>query len=232
MIISHNKQFAFFRVPKTGSTTAEFVLRLSQAFDPVADWMSAIQGLPSTLPQALYDPIEAHVIELFPAMPEDKRQGSVDLFIAHMTPADAMTFGLITFEQLRAYRCFAYLRDPYERAISAHKHSVGTRFMVTSIFEKTMNSLDELRSSHNLLWKPQVDYFYVNGERVTERLEFSDYANELNRVISIMGGREFEEVPRLNKSKEIIGDTSVFQSDAVKRRVAEVYSDDWELFSG
>ena len=33
MIISHRLKFVFFRTPKTGSTTAEFMLRLCGAFD-------------------------------------------------------------------------------------------------------------------------------------------------------------------------------------------------------
>ena len=37
MIISHSKKFVFFRVAKTGSTTAEVMLRMSGAFDTAAD---------------------------------------------------------------------------------------------------------------------------------------------------------------------------------------------------
>ena len=44
MIISHRLKFAFFRVPKTGSTTMEFMLRLSDVFDQNDMLSASLQG--------------------------------------------------------------------------------------------------------------------------------------------------------------------------------------------
>lgn len=96
MIISHRLEFAYFRAPKTGSTTTSLMLRLSNALD---------------------------MDDLFTPMSRYGLPGTLEKSQEHWTPAQAVSARLITPAQLLQYNCVANLREPRERYMSAYSHS-------------------------------------------------------------------------------------------------------------
>lgn len=209
MIISHAKKFAFFRVPKCGSTTSEFMLRLSDAFDDNVDIMTQCFGgfKMKNIPAALFARIKKREqfirggnLQMFdgPRRPENMpKQGDVaGLSVAHMTPSDAIDHGIITIEQLREYDCYAFIRDPHDRYVSAFIFGGGP----LAIPEIMLKSALRPGFSMGLVEKPQWNWFYVDGEQVVEPLDFSNYTEELKHLIVGIGGYPFAQIPRINEA--------------------------------
>lgn len=177
MIISHRLKFAFFRSPKTGSTTTELILRMCGVFDEDRDVVSAMPR---------YGLTGDHAGE------------------PHLSPSEAIEKGFLTIEQAREYKMFATLRDPYGRAVSifGHAHQRLSGINNKDVFEE-MTLRD---AEFGLLEKPQVDYFYVGDEQVCEPVDFRDFASSVksflkNDVGSLPGGAtpiEFPVIPNFN----------------------------------
>lgn len=207
MIISHVKKFAFFRIPKCGSTTSEFMLRLSDAFDDDVDIMTnSFGGFPmKNIPHELKarivkrrSIIRGGNLEMFerPRQPENlPKTGDVaGLNLAHMTPTEAIENGMITIEQLREYKCYAFIRDPHDRYVSAFIFGGGP----IALPEIMLRSALRPGFSMGLVEKAQWNWFFVGDEQVVEPLDFSNYAQELKRLIVGVGGYPFTHIPRLN----------------------------------
>lgn len=242
MIISHAKKFAFFRVPKTGSTTAEFMLRIGDGFDDAE--IIATRGfgkldnlnLPSDLEDRLATPEEARDMSLAnkasgrPSFPESiPDTGLIPAPNAvHMTPTEAIGAGLITIEQLREYSCYAYLRDPYERYLSAFNFTIGRVGGMPDIFRDIVSR----DVGMGLAARPQKDYFFVDGEQVVEPLDFSRYTEELKRVIAASGGYPFKNIPKLNtRSGRLQGLTSNdYYDQPTRQRVAVKCQEDIQFY--
>src|SRR5690554_2776030 len=236
MIISHRLKFAFFRVPKTGSTTVTLLLRLCGVFDE-RDIMSPIMGLPSTVPQTAVDMAEASVRRALTELGRDKDADfeqklgpSVGSHLMHVTPKDAIKYGLITLEQLREYRVFAFLRDPWDRNFSAASHATGA-VLSPSIFKQTIKERTKRPESY-LLMRPASMYFYVDGEQVTEPLLFDDFDNEVRRLLRIVGGYEFPVIPRINVGRQKLA--NVKKEDFFDEEIQQIFqselADDFELY--
>lgn len=189
MIISHKNKFAFFRNPKTGSTTAEIMLRLCGVFDPMEAIMSSsifFELEYTNLPDNIEHP---PVPDAFFARQRVSRR------CIHWGPNEAIEGGLITLDQLREYKTYAFIREPKSRCISAFAHMAGTRIIPEMMKENVRN---------NYFWglagKPQVDFLLVDGELVVKPLFFDDFDNELRRMIADIGGHYFPEIPYINKN--------------------------------
>lgn len=195
MIISHDKQFAFFRNPKTGSTTAAFLLRLSGAFTS-ADFCAPINGMTETLPESAKSSLRA-MIAAGGRVTGDLDQ-AVTGYSAHLTPQQAIDHGLITLEQLRAYDCYAFLREPMDRAISCYAHSFG-RIAPPEHFKTVLDHV-EARGDRGVLWRDQSDYFMVDGEQVVTSLPYEDFEAGIRLMLTRVGGFQFPEIPSMNKS--------------------------------
>lgn len=243
MIISHRHKFAFFRVPKTGSSTAMIMLRICGVFND-EDYATPVAGLPNTLPEAVVEKHRTNTRNLILQQRQQKANGapvaedeeslnlyvdaSMSSYLAHLTPQQALDDNLITMEQLREYRCYAYLRDPLDRQVSAYAHMLGS-WALPEMFKQ---SVKDGKINFGLLNRPQADYFYVDGEQVVEPLNFKDYANELRRMISLVGGYHFERIPKLNNSAGRPKDTTLedYYTPALKRKIREHFAVDTELF--
>lgn len=158
MIISHRLKFAFFRSPKTGSTTTELILRMCGVFDPEVDVCSE--------------------------MTRYGMQGDVKA-LPHMSPIEAIEAGFLTIEQAREYTMYATLRDPLSRAVSVFGHAQGK---IPAINNPEVFASEVLKSrDYGLLEKPQVDYFYVDGELVCKPVAFKDFVKSLKGLLKIIG---------------------------------------------
>lgn len=237
MIISHRLKFAFFRVPKTGSFTAETMIRLSNAFDK-NDLLSPISGMPNTIPRNLFVPFYKDRFTNFmkgEGAKDEKtfakkasRAGTLS-YLSHITPADAVRFHFITKQQLKEYKCFAFLREPYDRHLSAYAYRMGV-MLIPEQYKKAVK--EHQFSGENLLFKPVTEYFFVDGEQVCEPLMFSDYANELRRCVAAVNGYNFAEIPRLNASKGRAAGYSedAFYDDEVRAILKEELAQDLAFY--
>src|SRR5690606_19651596 len=120
--------------------------------------------------------------------------------LMHVTPKDAIKYGLITLEQLREHRVFAFVRDPLDRNFSAVSHAVGA-VLLPSMFKQVVKERKKRPESY-VLMRPASMYFYVDGEQVTKPLLFDDFDNEVRRLLRVVGGYEFPVIPRLNGGRQ------------------------------
>ncbi len=206
MIIDHEKEFCFFRIPKTGSTTAECVLRLTEAFGP-----DAIMS-------------ETKILQ-FPAQNLD-----VDHPLPqHITPKEAIDFGLITLEQLRRYKSFAFIRDPFDRAVSSYCHKNG-RFAFPDDFRKQVEAF----TFWGILGVRQSDYLEMAGELVLIPLSFARFDANMHKLIALVGGHQFKQIPRLNvsASRRDFGETRDFIDPVSEGILREHYGADFSIYKG
>ena len=187
MIISHRLKFAFFRVPKTGSTTMELLLRMTGAFDdrdiasPVIRY--AVPGLGVGADR----------------IPEPSPAAGRYVAAPHVTPQECIDRGYITIEQLREYSCYAALRDPFDRAVSVFVHAHGrVPEMTKAMFDRTIRE----GKDYKLLEKPQADYFHVDGEEVLAPVDFGNFVSALNGLLASVPGNTiaFPIIPNFNRS--------------------------------
>ena len=188
MIISHSKKFIFFRVAKTGSTTAEVMLRLSNAFDLAQDTLTATKEF------------ELPHINRLPG-------GSDDMNWAHATPQQLIDLGVMTIEQLREYSCYAFVRPIEGRFVSAYLHASrshlwGRAGVQPEQFIERWRDKQPMFSLIEIIGRPQTDWFFVGDEQVTTPLDFADYENELRYLLALLGGNQFEEIPRINRATQ------------------------------
>lgn len=192
MIISHDKKFVFFRVAKTGSTTAEVLLRMSGAFDTAVDVLTGTREW--ELPACNVD--ESHI------------DGRDPINFAHLTPTHAVELGFLTLEQLREYNCYGYLRKPTSRFISGYMHMQrGDKGRWTKhglqpqqYWERRIRD-SQPHMGGEIIGRPQVDWFFYEGEQVVTPLDFHDYQNELRHIIGSVEGYCPQEIPKLNNAR-------------------------------
>lgn len=162
MIISHRLKFAFFRVPKTGSSTASFVLKDCNIFDK--------NDLTSY------------------AKTEEQRKLNYGW---HTTPLQAITFNLITFEQLLEYNCFAFFRNPKDRFYSARNHGLSIKEM-----------------------QKQLDFFFIKNKQIVTILNYNDYDNELRKMLKVLNCT-YGEIPKLNVRERIFTPENFWTNDRI-----------------
>lgn len=191
MIISHRLKFACFRVPKTGSTTMMFMLRMSDVWDE-NDILTAV-GMGRFPPVNTRD----YAREL--------REGGGPIIqqergvFMHSTPEQAIEAGHITQEQLEEYHVFICCREPLARYMSAFRHR-NRKIPDPVLFRDDIdNEVD-----YGLLTKPTVDYAYSNGVLVADCLDFADYAVEVKRLLAAVGVTFFPIIPRMNRQEQVL----------------------------
>lgn len=215
MILSPKNKFAFFRVPKTGSSTAAFFLNISRL--PLEDDYTA--PMPAF---GIGDPIVL------------KKQDPKLEEIIHATPEIAMRHGLVTMDQLREYECFGYVRDPYARLVSGLVHGMGPR-TIPQLMESQLEDIgyEGIVKRFTVLVSKQVDYHFANGEQVLTPLLMSDYEANLRMMLKKFGGIDFPIIPHLN-SRQVARShvpKSMFITPILKSIVENHYAEDLELFN-
>jgi hypothetical protein len=196
MIISHSKKFIFFRVSKTGSTTAECMLRLCGAFDleqdvfcQTGEWELEELNLPET----------------------PGREGRpCSTGWAHGTPQQLIDWGVMTLEQLREYDCYAFLRPIESRFVSGYLHNMRTgRWGTDGRYGfQPRQFMERWRARYvnfdprAVIGIPQTNWYFVGDEQIVQPLDFRNYQAELRKVIDIVGGYQYPEIPRINRAHQ------------------------------
>jgi hypothetical protein len=217
MIISHRQKWAYFRVPKTGSTTVETILRMTGAFDQ-RDICSPLMNFRLTG----YN------------MPDAIAQESV-----HGTPAWAIDNGLITPAQLEEYDCYAALRDPLARCVSIFCHVyAGTPMMGKEIFLKNYVHADYHKKWH-VLDQHQTEWFYKD---CITPVDFRSFRGMVNTLMDSIPGNtiaRFPVLPNFNptrgKEPEDCRENWIDNDPEVIRILSERFADDmalWERYYG
>jgi len=224
MIISHKDKFAFFRVPKTGSSTAAMCLRMCGVFD---DTLIASGTHITELPPMNMPPFVARKIAEA-ANSNVKAKHQAWIIGQHWTPKQAVSLGFMTMDQLREYNVYAYLREPADRAISAYCFKNGRDASPSGMRRQV-----KVHNFWGIAGVVQSTYFTVDGEQVVEPLNFGDFDNELRRMIDGLGGHEFTEIPKVNRTEKT-GRRPPRSAyiDAHSQKVLEArYAEDYELYN-
>jgi hypothetical protein len=232
MIISHSKKFIFFRPTKTGSTTADVLLRLSGAFDPEQDMFAQTKEWemrPHNIPSCIPDDI-------------------TDIGVAHATPQRLIDWGVMTLEQLREYDCYAFLRPVESRFVAGYLHCVRrgswgkigkAGFQPTQFMQRWRERANNF-TPKDLLGMSQTSWFFVGDEQVVTPLDFRKYQVELRRLLDIVGGYQFPEIPRINRAPQHMviqnenrrewAESIWTDYDEIQREVLECYADDHAFY--
>lgn len=207
MIISHSKQINFWKIPRTGSTTIELLLRLLAGLDWSQDvcasghfFRDKSNNMPGTVPPAI--------------------NGNPGSTRTHLTPTEAIQFGVLTQAQYDSYQNFCMVRDPLEKLISAH--SLGFRrveFNARQIID------DRIRGKTNFsIFKPQSEW--LTEGNITP-LPFSDYENSVTTICTAFGVTMPHDLPNISRRHpEYESFTRSIANAADRQAVEQFYADD------
>lgn len=180
MIISHSKQINFWKIPRTGSTSVELLLRLLAGLDYGQDVVASGHFFPD----------QHHNIP--PTVPDAVPSGRPGFTRTHLTPTEAISFGVLTQAQYDSYQNFCVVRNPLDRLISAHAlgfHKVD--FNVADIIR------DRVRGNTSFaIFKPQVEWL---AEGNITPLPFSDYVNSVTTILTAFGAPVPADIPNVTR---------------------------------
>lgn len=185
MIISHSKQVNFWKIPRTGSSNVEMILRLTAGLDASQDVMGRTN---------FYD-----VAHNFDTMP-DAADGTPGNRRAHITPQTAIDNGFLTLAQYNSYQNFCIVRDPVDRFVSTiHLAMPGQAepFDVPDLI-----AFMQANMSH-AAFRTQSDYLTL-GNITT--LPFSDYVNSVGTILTAFGAPIPDGLPNVTRSHPLYED--------------------------
>jgi len=221
MIISPRLKFGFLRAPKTGTTTAEFMLRMTDVFteDDIASGMPGMGQFP-----ALTVPCSRDM-----RLNNDPDWEKAARFGPHMN-LKVMIEELIPEVDIAQYDVYAYLRDPYQRFISSCGHLLHAHPDIDIIWDiaKSLGNGKE-----GVLFWPQSPYFKYNGKVVTQPLDFRAYESELRHMIDRVKGVQPPIIPRMNATGRILKSVHTFEDCWTEGAILAVerhYAEDFELY--
>ncbi len=142
----------------------------------------------------------------------------------HGTPQDAVNWGLLTEGQALAYDLFVFLRDPFDRYVSACAHK-----RLTPLDQSAFEQLVRSGAPKGQVVRRQSEYIKVNGVEVVTPLDFRHYESEARRLLLRAGGEGLSAVPRMNQSLARERKLAYY-SAATRQRIHERFSEDFALY--
>ena len=179
MIISHSKQVNFWKIPRTGSTTVELLLRLMAGLDYSQDVVAA----------GHFFPAQAHNTP--PGVPPSIN-GAPPSARTHLTPTEAIQFGVLTQAQYDSYDNYIMVRDPTERMISAH--AVGfysADWDVPAIIRDRVTGNTQFS-----LFRPQSEWLTEGNMNI---MPFSDYQTSDETILTAFGSPIPVDMPNITR---------------------------------
>jgi hypothetical protein len=178
MIISHSKQVNFWKIPRTGSSNIEMLLRLLSGLDLSQDVLADTHFFPASAN--------------FDAMP-DHANGTPGRRRAHITPQTAIDNGFLTLAQYNSYQNFCMVRDPVDRFISSY-HLAIPRYDFDP--QEIIDTLI-VPNADQAVWRPQSAWLTL-GNITT--LPFSDYVNSLGTILAAFGATVPDQLPNVSRA--------------------------------
>ena len=203
MIISHSKQFCYWKIARTGSNTAELCIRMSGVLDLSQDVVTSCHFFPA---EHNVPPSESH------------QSG-------HTLPTQAVAIGALTQEQYDTYDHYTIVRNPLDRWISAY--AFRCRMHLTE--ELTTDQFLTNHSDDHVTAK-QSDYLTLGR---VQTFPFSDYEQSIRTIIAAIGGRlddvpKIEHKTRQGWKRRAFLDVNV-PASTLKKELLTRYHDDMAL---
>jgi hypothetical protein len=235
MIVCKSENFAFFRAPKTGSTTTTFLLRIGRVWPDDA--------IMSYTPYGEFDPQNfVHPVTFFrsaegdPLVASDVPPDFPYPYFAHTTAQQLVDKERLTMDEIRNMRAYSFIRHPYERVLSAAVHVVGRHAnpkTVKNMLTRVLQAVHpKQRRSLGMVAIPMADYLYVNGEIVVKPLLNSPFKDAVNFICDEGRVPRFANIPRLNarpawKSVYAADD---FWTDEIQEGFREIFAEDFRIY--
>lgn len=229
MIVSHRLKWGFLRAPKTGTSTAEFMLRMTDVFsEEDGDVASGLPGL-GEFPALTV-----------PCMAAARLAGNEEFmkyqkYGPHCYLSTLIEEKIVPEDRIDDYEIYAYLRNPYERWVSSCAHQLN-QFpdidMIDDFAEKLKEGLEKRNPA--LFWE-QSRHFKYKGQVITKPLDFRDYQKELRRMIDRIGGQQPPVIPRMNQSGKYLRakveteDIDIW-TEPMLQQIEDVYAEDIEMY--
>lgn len=177
MIISHRRKAAFWKIPRTGSTTIEMILRLTAPLDLKQDVIAESHFFPESANMENVTPMAS-------GQPGERR--------AHMTPETAIAEGLLTRDQYDSYANFCIVRDPLDRLLSLHHLAFPQeKFDVNQLIGS------RLRPNRNLaMYRAQADYLTLGNMMA---LPHEDFRASVDTICRAFGAPIPKQLPRVTR---------------------------------
>jgi hypothetical protein len=208
MIISHKKQRCFWKIPRTGSSNIEMVLRLTAGLDLSQDIVAETHFYPASAN--------------FDSMP-DAPSGTAGTRRAHITPQTALDNGLLTPSEFNVYTHYCMVRNPIDRFISTYHLTMPKyEWDITKIIAEVI-----VPNPENAVWRKQSEYL-TTGNIIA--LPFSDYVNSANTIFAAFGAPIPDQLPNVSRSH--IRYESFIKQTATAANIQEIsayYADDMVL---
>ena len=177
MIISHSKSVAFWKIPRTGSSNVEMILRLIAGLDTTQDVIAETHFFP--------------VAFNFDNMP-DMANGAPGRRRAHITPQTAIDNGFLTLAQYNAYQNFCMVRDPVDKFVSLHALAFPQdEFHPANIWRNIRGA-----APTDAIFRAQSEWLMLGN--ITP-LPFSDYENSVRTIITAFGAAQPDALPWVNR---------------------------------
>jgi len=167
MIISHSKQFCYWKIARTGSNTAELCIRMSGALDLSQDIVTSCHFFPAS-----------HNVD-----PEWGKH------LEHRRPDEAIAIGMLTQEQYDAYDHYTIIRNPIDRWVSAYTYHCRehTKEKISPIYFFENFKVKQVMTR-------QLDYLSLGNVRA---FPFSNYEQSIRTMIALIGGVVPIDIPRI-----------------------------------
>ena len=160
------------------------------------------------------------------------------IFMQHATSKQLLEMGLVTQEQWNSYYKFAFVRNPWDRAVSDYfwlmndqkiQDSFANYLNKTGKFTKVLNDIGtkNYRGEH---LTPQSDFFSEEGVNKIDFVgRFENFSDDIQKVLKALDIHHSFDL-HINKSDKKVH-YSKYYSNELRDKVASTYQKDIEQFN-